>query len=116
MIEFRAKLRKPKSELVLGAIVSALQPRVSARGLAYVVVRFSNYPLVASLNEMQTMRLRQAMRVHGLTEELVKVGDVVHLNVRWIEHDGHVFPEVRLDDRSILEEHLSGFVNRRRAA
>ena len=85
MPDFHARLKLPKPTLWLGCVVDSITPRISRAGSAYAVVRFSNCPLVHNVYEHWANGVRRAMDERSLQGEVLRVGDVVHLDVRWRE-------------------------------
>ena len=101
--EFRARLRAPKPEYVLGAVVSQLSPHVSSRGQYYVIIRFSNYPLVSTFTEYDGDILRRLLEARGADYAPPQVGEAVNLDVKWRDMRGKVYPFVRIDLNALLE-------------
>jgi hypothetical protein len=105
MTEWRAHLRPPRDEYVLGAVISGLEGRVSkARGFPYILVRFENYPFVAVWSAYDQQRFQRA--VGCLSSDLpLTQGSTVHLFVRWRPRPDQpevVVPDVRVDADSII--------------
>lgn len=85
--EFRAKLRKPKDELLLGVVIKELQANVSKSGIPICKVTFENSPWFVHTSKNSIDMIRQLLAVNGyrVGEDTLQVGDVVHVNVNWRE-------------------------------
>lgn len=83
--EFRAKLRKPRSELWLGCVVKSAEERVSkAQGMPYIKLTFENCPFVCILSAYDMMAAERVAREHGVPMPVaINPGDMVNLDVRW---------------------------------
>ena len=112
MSEFKARLRMPpKRAYWLGCVVSSLEARVSrVHGRPYVVVRFENCPFIYTLGAYMADQYRLAMMERGLAGQILEVGDVVHMDVRWVEGPNSTpknpvwYPRVDVDFGALLDE------------
>lgn len=100
---FRAKLLPPKRTYWLGCVVASMEPMVSnISGKPYVKVRFANCPFIYTLGEYMGTRMGQAMHERGLCGDVLRVGDVVHLDVRWQMGPDRLYPRPEVDWGALL--------------
>lgn len=85
--EFRARLKTPRREYVLGAVIKAIEPKIARNsGRPYATVSFENYPMFFTLGEVKARWIRTAMDEAGLVGELLVPGDELNLDVKWRAH------------------------------
>ena len=120
MAEFCAKLHLPRREYVLGALIAKVEPRISHAGIGYANIRFSNYPLIANFNQFDASQVNRSFEQRGLyfgeADIMPQVGDLVHLDVRWVLGPHAVpgnrgqrpwYPNVRLDLRAFVDQRVA---------
>ncbi len=89
-MEFKAKVKMPKRELWVGAIIEDIDSRISASGMGYSVIRFANCPFFASWSEVTQYLYNRSTGRNERDESLpFSVGDTVSLDVGWIRRESH---------------------------
>jgi len=114
MAEFRARLRAPKPEYVLGAIIESVDTGRTTSGMGFARTGFSNYPFFTYFNYYDAEQLRGLYLLNGFRasdEQCVPiVGEMVNLYVKWqMSTDFILRPLVHIDVLALVEarmEHL----------